>query len=190
MSFLDDIGDAVKDVASTVGDGIGSLAEDAYSTVLSPAQEFAMKGLGAAGSTVLDVFGDLDITDISDVMGASGKLYLFPLTGGQFAIARQAASNAFDSDPIVRMIGNGPGDKNILLGGLTENFSSKASDSDSTREFNQRISESMDENASSNSQNLFDNNKKLAELGMNSIGKTGLPLGMKSSFKRAGSRLG
>ncbi len=189
MSLLDDLGDAVKDVASTVGDGIGSLAEDAYSTVLSPAQEFAMKGLGAAGSTVLDVFGDLDITDIGEAMGAAGELYLLPLTGG-FAIARQAHSNAFDSDPIVRMIGDGPGNKNNLLGGLTGNFSNGMSNCDSTREFNQGIAEPMYQQDLYRSQKPIDRNNKPADLGKNSFWKMSLPPGMKSPLNRAGSHLG
>lgn len=77
MSFLDDLEDALKDVASTVGDGIGSLAEDAYSKLLWPAQEFSAKGLGPADSSVHDIFGALDLTEVSDVLGAAGELYVF-----------------------------------------------------------------------------------------------------------------
>ena len=69
--FLDDIADAVKDVASTVADGVGAVAKEAYSTVLSPAESIAMKGLGGAASTVSGLFGNVDLFD-SALDGAKG----------------------------------------------------------------------------------------------------------------------
>ena len=90
MSFFDDIGDAIGDVASVVGEGASALASEAYSTVLSPSESFVMKGLGSAGSAVTDLFGDLDITDIGDVVGDVGKIAAFPLAGMPMNIASEA----------------------------------------------------------------------------------------------------
>lgn len=90
MSFLDDIGDAVGDVTSAVGDGVSTLASEAYSSVLSPSASFAMKGLGAAGSAVSDLFGDLEITDIGEAIGDVGQFAAFPVVGMPAALAREA----------------------------------------------------------------------------------------------------
>lgn len=89
MSFFDDIGDAIGDVASAVGEGVSTLASEAYSTVLSPSESFAMKGLGAAGSAVSELFGDLDLTDIGEVVSDVGQVAAFPVMGMP-AIAREA----------------------------------------------------------------------------------------------------
>lgn len=86
MSFFDDIGDAIGDVASTVGEGVSALASEAYSTVLSPTESFAMKGLGAAGSAVSNLFGDLDITDIGEAVTDVGSFAAL----GPAAIVREA----------------------------------------------------------------------------------------------------
>lgn len=140
MSFLDDIGDAVKDVASTVGDGIGSLAEDAFSTVLSPAQDFAMKGLGAAGSTVASIFGDLEITDIGDALGTVGELAL-PVMGVQLALAREIAGNVLDKNPALSIMeGKIPGER-AIMNSITEKAKSGPLDSLAAKEFNQGLAE-------------------------------------------------
>ncbi len=59
--FLDDIADAVKDTAKTVGEGVGKIGSVAFNTVLSPTESFAMGGLGAAASTVANVFGGVEL---------------------------------------------------------------------------------------------------------------------------------
>ncbi len=107
MSFFDDIGDAIGDVASTVGEGVSTLASEAYSTVLSPSESFAMKGLGVAGSAVSDLFGDLDITDFGEAVSDVGQFAAFPVMGMP-AVAREALSDVI---------------KNSSLPGLFENNS-------------------------------------------------------------------
>lgn len=59
--FLDDIADAVKDTVKTVGEGVGKIGSTAFNTVLSPTESFAMGGLGAAASTVANVFGGVEL---------------------------------------------------------------------------------------------------------------------------------
>lgn len=81
--FLDDIGDAIVDTVKTVGEGVGNVAKEAFSTVLSPAESILMGGLGTAASTVSSVFGGVDIFDSaldgakaigSGVLGAAGTV--------------------------------------------------------------------------------------------------------------------
>jgi len=57
--FLDDIADTVKDAASTVG----KAGLEVAGLALSPMQSITMKGLGAAMSTVTEVFGNVDLFD-------------------------------------------------------------------------------------------------------------------------------
>lgn len=57
--FLDDIVDTVKDAASTVG----KVGLEVAGVALSPMESITMQGLGAAMSTVKDVFGDVDLFD-------------------------------------------------------------------------------------------------------------------------------
>ena len=83
MSFLDDIADTVKDVASTVGDGVSHVAKEALSTALAPADAFFMKGLGAATSVVDDVFGGVEFFDQSfkGMKIAEKSIIAAPLSG-------------------------------------------------------------------------------------------------------------
>lgn len=105
MSFFDDIGDAVGDVAKTVGEGVSSLASEAYSTVLSPTESFAMKGLGAAGSAVSNLFGDLDITDIGEAVGDVGRFAAFPVIGIP-SIASEALGNVIKDSSLPEFFEN------------------------------------------------------------------------------------
>lgn len=110
MSFFDDIGDAIGDVASTVGEGVSTLASEAYSTVLSPSESFAMKGLGAAGSAVSDLFGDLDITDISETLSDVGQFAASPVMGVREAlgdvIKNSSLPEFFENNSIAHILNN------------------------------------------------------------------------------------
>ena len=110
MSFFDDIGDAVGDVASAVGEGVSTLASEAYSTVLSPTDSFAMKGLGAAGSAVSSLFGDLEITDIADTAGDVAQFAAFPAMGIKEAlggvIAKSSLPDFFENNSIAQILEN------------------------------------------------------------------------------------
>ena len=89
MSFFDDIADTVKDAVSTVGEGASHVAQDTLS-ILSPTDNFIMKGLGAATSKVEDLFGGFDITD-SALEGAItvGKLAIGGPLMGTDLLARE-----------------------------------------------------------------------------------------------------
>ncbi|MBX9573956.1 MAG: hypothetical protein K2X77_33985 [Candidatus Obscuribacterales bacterium] len=106
MSFLDDIGDAISDVTSAVGDGVSTLASEAYSTVLSPTESFAMKGLGAAGSAVSNLFGDLEITDIGELVSDVGEIAAFPAMGMPVAVVREALGSVIAKSSIPGVLKN------------------------------------------------------------------------------------
>ncbi len=110
MSFFDDIGDAIGDVASTVGEGVSTLATEAYSTVLSPSESFAMKGLGVAGSAVSELFGDLDITDVGEKVGDIGQFAASPAAGLREAfgdlIQKSSLPEFFGNNSIADMLKN------------------------------------------------------------------------------------
>ena len=111
MSFFDDIGDAIGDVASAVGDGVSTLATEAYSTVLSPTDSFMMKGLGAAGSAVSGLFGDLELTDIgSAVTDVAQFAALGPMGVASDAlrgvIAKSSLPEFFENNSIAQILDN------------------------------------------------------------------------------------
>ncbi len=140
MSFLDDIGDAVKDVAGTIGDGAGAVTE-AFSTVLSPVEEFSMKGLGAAASTVTELFGDIEIMDVCKGMASVANVTLIPLLTMEGAVAREAASNVLDGNPMVNALGGSLRDHDSLIGGFADHFDLSAGDEGSAKEFDEGLAE-------------------------------------------------
>ncbi|MBY0548433.1 MAG: hypothetical protein K2W95_14140 [Candidatus Obscuribacterales bacterium] len=189
MSFFDDIGDAIGDVASAVGEGVSTLASEAYSTALSPTDSFVMKGLGAAGSAVSDLFGDLEISDISDV----AKFAAFPALGISEAlggvIAKSSLPDFFENNSIAQMLENNSITEiirdNPLAGMAAGNIG------DNIKESNQGLFDVAEmfkkedsQKASEESKRLQENSDKinLEKMGLNLLGKKGIARALNRKF--------
>lgn len=188
MSFFDDLGDAVKDVVSTVGEGAGTVTE-ALGSVLSPAEEFTMKGLGAATSTVSELFGHVDIMDVCKGMASVADVTLLPLLTMETAVAREGAANFLDGNPLVGVLGGSMRDHDSLIGGAADMFDLSAGDKGTAKEFDEGLAEIAtvnQPNAKSAERIEADEN---GEYSKSSLEKMGITFGKKNSrVAKAASR--
>lgn len=187
MSFFDDLGDAVKDVVSTVGDAGGAVTE-AFSTVLSPVEEFSMKGLGAAASTVSDLFGHVDIMDVCKGVASVAEVSLIPALTMETAVVREAASNVLDGNPLAGALGGSLRDHDSLIGGLADNVDLSSNDKGSSKEFDDGLAEIATVNQKKSDTNQSANEMDKTDYGKSSLEKMGIKIGTNRRAAHAASR--